>query len=1047
MRKLNLCLFAYADALALLIREQNAGLIVRKMTGKSVFESFEVSAKDAAVMGAKGKLLCSYPGPAIALQQCDVDDPAFRGELASFLVHMNVDVLDSAPTYRKANTIVVETRDTAHPRYITELLTGILRGMGEVADVTRIQKRIADDIVWKKAKLPWRRSPLWLVIRVALQTTLHDMTSGHIQYKSFMMFLMARILRVTVEHELPSDLLFCMRAKISRRLFKLGSLASPFVAKEVYEAGQLIEEVLHERWSMVQLAQPTRSRNWALNELAILRDTSLSLLKSKDSLGHILTYQPLPPPSYVHKPNLSNRILTLRDFGVVKIRLLKALEADRPVALADFECVVQLHLDNWVERSLGVTTACATLADCLTQYLTAASMFYSSNPEQQSLMLLTIFQLWIAIDKIATTQFPLLLDYSPEIPSNILEPLILKKSDLFARARIVEDYLKQRHNNSHSNWTVFTDKVNSQTLSVRYFDQSTTHQTLMQRIENDAVLAREAKLRELRLKSATHQTLLLQASSMVCEYKINIHGRKKHKSKTCQKCVVTRQAAALEIAVHEWPLPKYTPEEPHNALRAKAVVFELNVPHVFGVWRTTTFQILYDIATLRVAHAADPLSQLDTYHGFESYTKNIQIFRITWASETKSFLNSHYRTKKFPTNEASVCVPNALRFRLYDRDKNVWVATAFTECSISRYCTSPLPSSGPYSGLQYAVDGTSHTSNQIISSQFECPVDLNAHEYHAFAGLRSGGRLQWLNIARELHARSLSFSKEEVHTLLTQAAWQIGPSSPNGDRQWHTELADERFSLLLLNELQGLLTNVKASWLEEVSVRTIIVLTTRILASSSSTQVTAKVYSLLRKARDVAFGWMNLMSKKLRETQDEHKMREFRQRLCEVVTTCRSTYDVDSEHIINLISSPQDVAVLVICAIVLYDNTPTTLADIPPELKMLLYRDRRLSHFLEPWLCRRVCEDRIGLDQAITAIWTGYRPGSEWQKLTSPNDRWLASSTRLPNGQISQYVHLNLLEGRLLINGKPLGRLPLSILNNPLYIRLFGKVRIISHLH
>jgi hypothetical protein len=78
------------------------------------------------VMGAKGKLLCSYPQPAIAVPAKTVNDPLFHEDLASFLVQMNVDILDSTPITTKAHLMVKEVRDMAHPRYITQLLTGIL---------------------------------------------------------------------------------------------------------------------------------------------------------------------------------------------------------------------------------------------------------------------------------------------------------------------------------------------------------------------------------------------------------------------------------------------------------------------------------------------------------------------------------------------------------------------------------------------------------------------------------------------------------------------------------------------------------------------------------------------------------------------------------------------------------------------------------------------------------------------------------------------------------------------------------------------------------
>jgi hypothetical protein len=227
-------------------------------------------------MGAKGKLLCSYPGPAISIPFEIVNDLAFRGELASFLVQINADILDSAATTTKANSPIVEEGDTAHPRYITQLLTGILRGTGEVAEVTRIQKRIADDVLWKDVKKPWRRFSLWLVIRVVLQTSLHQEGGVHIEYKSFMVFMMARILREVLNEGFTSNFLFRMRGKISRRLYKLGSAAPGFVVQTVQKVAQMTANIVQERWSKVQNAQAILSR-WVPDDLDISADTHLSL--------------------------------------------------------------------------------------------------------------------------------------------------------------------------------------------------------------------------------------------------------------------------------------------------------------------------------------------------------------------------------------------------------------------------------------------------------------------------------------------------------------------------------------------------------------------------------------------------------------------------------------------------------------------------------------------------------------------------------------------------------------------------------------------------
>lgn len=123
-----------------------------------VFESFEASLDPAVVMSATDKILCTYPDPAIRVPPSVSQNNSFRINFASFISQMNQDRLQSSMAKTtKAGSTVAESRGVANPKYITQLLTEILRGMGSVENVPRIQKRIADDVLWSNAKNPWRR--------------------------------------------------------------------------------------------------------------------------------------------------------------------------------------------------------------------------------------------------------------------------------------------------------------------------------------------------------------------------------------------------------------------------------------------------------------------------------------------------------------------------------------------------------------------------------------------------------------------------------------------------------------------------------------------------------------------------------------------------------------------------------------------------------------------------------------------------------------------------------------------------------------------------
>jgi len=185
---------------------------------------------------------------------------------------------------------------------------------------------------------------------------------------------------------------------------------------------------------------------------------------------------------------------------------------------------------------------------------------------------------------------------------------------------------------------------------------------------------------------------------------------------------------------------------------------------------------------------------------------------------------------------------------------------------------------------------------------------------------------------------------------------------------------------------------------------------------------------------------------KLQNIVDDDEANELQRRACDMAATCRATFDVGNRtHLDVLLCSPEDVAIAIECAIVIHDNTPPHLGYTYPDFQKLLNRDRRLAHFLESPLIKLIHDNQSGLDTAITSVWSSYRAGvGGWQKLDEPNSRWLTTfTTPLPN-QRAQQVHYDILNGKLLVDGKPLGRLPQEFVGHSTYKRIFGQVWIFS---
>ncbi|KAH9009784.1 hypothetical protein EDB84DRAFT_1163543, partial [Lactarius hengduanensis] len=1012
------------DVFVMHVRAQNAAVLVRVLVDHVRIEMFEVSPQASVVTSTNGKLLCSYPGPAVQVPAELFSNRYFLQELASFLIQMDADVLDSTATAVKAGSAVREVRESAHPKYITELLVGILRGFGQPASVDRITKRIADEVLWKDAYKPWRRSPLWLVIRVALQTSLDSN-----MYKSFMLVFHTYILNICIQRNFPSEILYLMRVKIARRLSKLGPAVSDGVYQAVYHAAKNTGTLLQNRWSSFQKSR-SAFLAWHPEQLDVVSDVAITLNNSRPFLMNALhsTFHSYSSKSF--NPSHQPRLASTLDFGhLADGHLAAAVAEDKRTALADFESSVERYLDHWVDAHQHDENAPDVVASYIEQYFDIARDTYGANPEDNSVMILTVMGLWMALDKLTTRQCPLLTFYSPEIPRDFLHPLLLHRSSSLQRATLIEEYILRRHQDSSCKTSIFSDKDTESSFGVQYFRTSQLLQQLEVEITQHAREERNLKRAELDSLNGQWQLLKYMAAEMDHTY-LEDNGNSTHRKEWCQRCQTYKAAYKLKIGVHEWPLPQAT-------VQAQLVIFELSPPRAFSTWREITYKILCDIGMPNAPDSADqPKLLLDTFSGLTQWAVRHEYHRITIGSTTKSFGDqTHYRMVQIPADDSDVLLNNGLSFKFYDRKAKSWAAWPFLGSTVANFCTPPIPASSPYSKIHPFVCRTHHTSNEVIAGQADCPSELTPHEYLSFSGLRSGPRLQWLNIARELSSPSLSFRREGVHTLITQAAWHLGPLS-DGVREWHTDLGIPSFGWTLVRELEDLLGRIESNWLEEVTVRTIALITSRLLSSTRDRDIRRRAYALLRRARGVAHKWIVELGSKLDMIEDETSRTNSRRRLCTLAATCFSTYDVCLEHIPWTLASDDDITIAVHCAVIVHDNIPSILEDDHSRyLNRLLNRHRRLLHFLEPSLRECVQSNPSGFDQGLASLWPGFRrqTSSNWRVLPSPNSRWVSC---IEEG--GHEVHYNLLTGQLLIGGKPLGRLPQEIIGHSTYASVLG---------
>jgi hypothetical protein len=199
----------------------------------------------------------SFPACAVFVPLDALSDPGFQTTLSQTVSKMSAERIDEMqPKVKKAGERQSETRDTALPHLVTEHLVSFLRAIGKLVGTTIITKNTREEVMWKDAKRPWRRSPLWLLLRVAMQLTFSRLSAvpSKSLYKPFMVFLMSRILKEALAQSqsfLESDSIYAMNAKLSQRLLKIEGHKEEAWFNNIWNTMKMAQSRINSRWDSV----------------------------------------------------------------------------------------------------------------------------------------------------------------------------------------------------------------------------------------------------------------------------------------------------------------------------------------------------------------------------------------------------------------------------------------------------------------------------------------------------------------------------------------------------------------------------------------------------------------------------------------------------------------------------------------------------------------------------------------------------------------------------------------------------------------------------
>jgi hypothetical protein len=657
-------------------------------------------------------------------------------------------------------------------------------------------------------------------------------------------------------------------------------------------------------------------------------------------------------------------------------------------------------------------------------------------------MLLAILELWVACDEGATAMLPLLCEYNPGVNQDIFQNLLLPFKSQMDRLHAVENYLQARVYEATLPYTeLFINLESPTSFAVKYFDTCAEQQTTLDRILKLAAQEREAKVKELHTKQTTYSRLMDQYSNSECDYRdvvvdrINGFTQPKHRD-DCARCRTKSTATNMSIKVHEWPLPS-------NETKARAVVFELQVPQLFALWREATLFLIKDVLRAEYSSASGPRASFDLRSDQQLRAFSVASkasYRCTLLSEDKPNLGTHRKLKQVSmASERDVCMNNGLNYQYYDTLAGTFVTNFGFDEAVAKSYTYRLPSRSQ--ALQQYIFRSASTKdgpppNTVIADQSDCPNHMSLDEYKELAIVSLGHRLEWYNLLLHLCAPIVDFRKDETALVVLQCIYQAGPPSGSGSlRASHQCLRDEVLARKLVDSVNGALSRVKENWESAQALCIFAAVVARLVSLTDSALIQQRCIDSLKEIRNVAFGWVTLLRSRAQQAESHDSRTELQSKSVDVALICGLSFDVDDAVLADMLCSAKSVSILVQCSIVVQEAKKDYSSSSEPVLSLLNHRFRKLLQRS----CTKLCTAVSGLDDAVKKAWPAFQPTGDWTNLPSYADHWVFTKTMIRGFRESLTVYYNTLTGELLVNGLPLNRPPKEYEDHPQWPLLFGK--------
>ena len=1038
------------DFLPLYFHAQNAAILIEmdeNPANQPLISAWQVSLPTETITSSLEPHFAHFPSPMYRL--------ASHAQLTSqthceLLVEFMNNTIEYFKSYKSSHTFD-EIRDVPVSHYVCQWWITHFQGIQiekPVLSSVQFKKKHRDQIRWKDANLPFRRSGLWMTIKVVFHTILTKRLGkiGTIVYKLMITAFLTDVIykrQTSVLPRLSTDLLIHCLRKIVRRLDKIENLISS------NDLNEWISNVQDQIKSKINLIIP--EDDW--QEFLKKTETERPRISINSNQADVYRHPCSQLKAYFskqHSIKSSNQSSHNSDF-FSSIPKFDRRENDLPsiafltneakysidIALTRMEIWVEFHLDQWLNHSLNPFTRFEQLLNFFEDYQRTALDHYYGNQQGTDpigysrfiLTCLTIIRLMhqtLSTDK----RFERLKLHNIEIPHllDLFEFLILPTRDEMVRARNLYDFCHNFSCKSHPD--ILSDIESTNAFGIYFADRSPSLNKTLQKIQTQVEQDQSKKIDEVTKAKKQYDLLIKRAYSLQCLCNLEFHYR------TCDRCTIIQQANNIKVHIYESPIPS----ERNSAL---AVIFELQMPIELRCYRDILWMFVNRLDTkpsnskmlewLSVAPHNTKLSQ------FYNSSRN---WKVKLVSSNKSISQTHYSAPRHVTATPieEFLYENSLRVQISPTQPG----TFEDECQT----LTPQLTNENYTHLQFSINSTQSVQNQVIAELSSCSLRLKTTQFVDFGSFRSGHRLQWWNLLSALESDALLMDEESVAVLLTHALLQYGPVTTNKNvlscswcSEAHQILLEEHFVEELISRLDRLLTNCGMNWQNELVLVIITVITMRIFSCCNSTQIN-QIKILVMKCRSTGEKWIELINESIRNASSFglENVDELRDKIVIIGTVCLLTFSTNQDQLSHLLSSNEDILSLLKAITTVHDNIILNKKQkntnvFVRNLLRITERNLVLIHPTVSRILQKTSYECLNEFTGIywTAIGNNVSENGKWKKRNGDiYDGWY-------DGQYqSSKISIDFLRGTFLINGMTIGFLPEEITSNPLFTRVFG---------